>query len=107
MAATGKGTVRITGTCRLRIKESDRIAAPAANLRAAGISVEERGDGLKIEGGIPQPVPLFRSFGDHRVAMSAAVLGIRHGRVRLDDPAVVAKSFPTFWELWEKILVRR
>jgi 3-phosphoshikimate 1-carboxyvinyltransferase len=106
LAAFAQGATTIRNVAHLRIKESDRIAAPAANLRAAGIAVEERGDGLRIEGGIPQPAPLFRAFGDHRIAMSAAVLGMRHGPIRLDDPEVVAKSFPMFWKLWENILVR-
>jgi 3-phosphoshikimate 1-carboxyvinyltransferase len=103
LAAFAQGATIIRNAAHLRIKESDRIAAPAANLRAAGIAVHEREDGLRIEGGTPQPAPLFRSFGDHRIAMSAAVLGVRHGPVRLDSPDVVAKSFPAFWELWEKI----
>ena len=105
LAAFAQGETGIRNVAHLRIKESDRIAASAANLRAAGINVEERGDGLRIEGGTPLPAPLFRSFGDHRIAMSAAVLGLRRGPVRLDAPEVVAKSFPAFWELWEKILV--
>jgi 3-phosphoshikimate 1-carboxyvinyltransferase len=104
LAAFAQGASTIRNVAHLRLKESDRIAAPAANLRVAGIGVEEREDGLTIEGGIAQPAPLFRAFGDHRIAMSAAVLGLRHGPVRLDSPAVVAKSFPGFWELWEKIL---
>jgi 3-phosphoshikimate 1-carboxyvinyltransferase len=106
LAAFAQGATTIRNVAHLRIKESDRIAATAANLRAAGINVEERGDGLLIEGGPPQPAPLFQSFGDHRIAMSAAVLGVRHGLVRLDAPEVVAKSFPAFWDLWEKMLVR-
>ncbi|MDR2695938.1 MAG: 3-phosphoshikimate 1-carboxyvinyltransferase [Deltaproteobacteria bacterium] len=106
LAAFAQGATVIRNVAHLRIKESDRIAAPAANLRAAGIAVEERGDGLRIEGGIPRPAPLFRAFGDHRIAMSAAILGMRHGPIRLDKPEVVAKSFPTFWESWESILVR-
>ena len=105
LAAFAQGATTIRNAAHLRIKESDRIAAPAANLRAAGIAVQEREDGLHIEGGTPQPAPLFHSFGDHRIAMSAAVLGLPHGPVRLDAPEVVAKSFPAFWELWEKVLV--
>jgi 3-phosphoshikimate 1-carboxyvinyltransferase len=104
LAAFAQGATTIRNAAHLRIKESDRIAASAANLRAAGIAVEERGDGLRIEGGIPRPVPVFRAFGDHRIVMSAALLGLRHGPVRLDAPELVAKSFPKFWELWEKIL---
>jgi 3-phosphoshikimate 1-carboxyvinyltransferase len=106
LAAFAQGVTTIRNVAHLRIKESDRIAAPAANLRAAGIAAEERGDALRVEGGLPQPAPLFHAFGDHRIAMSAAVLGIRHGPVRLDAPEVVAKSFPAFWDLWEKVLVR-
>ena len=104
LAAFAQGVTTLRNAAHLRIKESDRIAAPAANLRAAGINAEEREDGLRIEGGIPQPAPLFRAFGDHRIAMSAAVLGIRHGPVRLDAPEVVAKSLPGFWELWKTVL---
>jgi 3-phosphoshikimate 1-carboxyvinyltransferase len=106
LAAFAQGATTIRNAAHLRIKESDRIAAPTVNLRIAGITVEEHRDGLTVEGGTPQPVPLFHTFGDHRIAMSAAVLGIRHGPIRLDNPAVVAKSFPVFWELWEKILRR-
>jgi 3-phosphoshikimate 1-carboxyvinyltransferase len=105
LAAFAHGVTVIRNVAHLRIKESDRIAAPAVNLRAAGIAVEERGDGMTIEGGMPQSPPLFRAFGDHRIAMSAAVLGLRHGPVRLDAPAVVAKSFPAFWDLWEKVVI--
>ncbi len=104
LAAFAQGRTVISRCAHLRIKESDRIAAPAHNLRASGITVEEREDGLVIEGGEPAPAPLYRSFGDHRIAMSAALLGIRHGPVTLDDPKVVAKSFPQFWTLWEHIL---
>jgi 3-phosphoshikimate 1-carboxyvinyltransferase len=103
LAAFAQGVSAIRNVAHLRIKESDRIAAPAVNLRTAGIAVEEREDGLIIEGGIPRPVSMFRAFGDHRIAMSAAVLGLRHGPPRLDDPTVIAKSFPDFWKLWEKI----
>ena len=106
LAAFAQGATTIRNVAHLRIKESDRIAAPAANLRAAGITAREHGDGLTVEGGIPQPTDMFRAFGDHRIAMSAAVLGIRHGPVRLDAPEVVAKSFPAFWELWKIILER-
>jgi 3-phosphoshikimate 1-carboxyvinyltransferase len=106
LAAFAQGATTIRNVAHLRIKESDRIAAPAENLRAAGIAVQEHGDGLTIEGGTPQPAALFRTFGDHRIAMSAAILGMRHGPVRLDAPEVVAKSFPTFWKLWETILGR-
>jgi 3-phosphoshikimate 1-carboxyvinyltransferase len=104
LAAFAEGRTRIQGTAHLRLKESDRIAAPARNLRAAGITVEEYEDGLGIEGGAPRKAALFHAFGDHRIAMSAALLGLRHGNAVLDDPHVVRKSFPTFWELWERIL---
>lgn len=104
LAAYAEGGSRIRGASHLRIKESDRIAAPARNLRAAGITVREHDDGLSIEGGEPQAAPLFHAAGDHRIAMSAALLGLRRGAVILDNPAVVHKSFPDFWKSWEKIL---
>ena len=104
LAAFAEWHTGIKGTAHLRLKESDRIAAPARNLRAVGITVEEYEDGLGIEGGTPCKASLFHAFGDHRIAMSAALLGLRHGKIALDDPHVVRKSFPEFWKLWERVL---
>lgn len=101
--ATGRTVVR--NVAHLRIKESDRIAAPVGELRRAGVNAEERADGLVVQGGAlaTEPGTLFSAHGDHRMAMSLALLGLGGVDVRLDDPSCVSKSFPHFWELWEKV----
>jgi 3-phosphoshikimate 1-carboxyvinyltransferase len=114
LAAFAKGASRLYNAAHLRVKESDRIAAPAAELRKAGIVVEEKADGLVVRGVYPDRPRLagdavFSAHNDHRIAMSLALLGL--GRpdgaldmeARLDDPSVVAKSFPQFWDIWRQI----
>lgn len=112
LAAFAEGTSRLHNVAHLRVKESDRIAAPAAELRKVGVSVEDRPDGLVVRGLYPEkPHPdaetRFSAHNDHRIAMSLALLGLP-GRTNaaawLDDPDVVAKSFPDFWNVWSKVL---
>lgn len=106
VAAFAQGETRITNVAHLRIKESDRIAAPAAELRKAGITVHEQSDGLTVCGGKPAAAggTIFNCHGDHRIAMSVALLGLAGIDVQLDEPDVVQKSFPNFWELWHKVV---
>lgn len=106
VAAFAQGETRITNVAHLRIKESDRIAAPAAELCKAGITVHEQNDGLTICGGKPVAPAgtVFHCHGDHRIAMSVALLGLGGIDVQLDEPDVVQKSFPNFWELWHKVV---
>lgn len=95
-AAAARGTTRFTGIGELRVKESDRIAAMAAGLRALGIRVEEFDDGAVVHGGqfLGGEVD---SFGDHRIAMSLAVAGtVADGPVTVNDVAAVETSFPGF-----------
>jgi len=89
----------IRGAAELRVKESDRIAAMAAGLRALGIAVEEAPDGLTVEGGQLQGGEVD-SRGDHRIAMAFAVAGqVASGEVRIRDVANVGTSFPGFADL--------
>jgi 3-phosphoshikimate 1-carboxyvinyltransferase len=98
-AAGARGTTTIRGAAELRVKESDRIATMAAGLRALGINVEERPDGVIIEGGSVCGGRV-ESAGDHRVAMSFAVAGlIAADAVQIADCANVATSFPGFVEI--------
>lgn len=112
LAAFAQGSTRITNAAHLRHKESDRIAAPAAELTRLGVTVEQLPDGLVIHGDTRKPPVLAPGAGlsahnDHRIAMSLALLDLRRSgaRVRtlLDDPGVVGKSFPHFWQIWEKL----
>ena len=95
--ACAKGTSRLTGAKELRVKETDRIAAVATNLRACGISVQELPDGFLIEGGDVRAATCD-SFGDHRIAMSFAILGLLVP-MTITDSGAMAVSFPTFLHL--------
>ncbi len=97
VASRAEGTTVFREVGELRVKESDRLSLIAANLRALGARAEVVGDDLVVEGGEAPPRGLARTAGDHRLAMAFAVLGTLPGaRVRVDDPACAAVSFPGF-----------
>lgn len=96
VAAFAEGTTHISNIASLRIKECDRIAAVATELRKMGITVEEHPDALTITGGTPRGA-VIDTYDDHRIAMCFAVAGLRTPGVVIKDPGCVAKSFPTFW----------
>ncbi|MEO1968156.1 MAG: 3-phosphoshikimate 1-carboxyvinyltransferase [Sphingomonadaceae bacterium] len=104
-AAMAKGRTVTTGLDELRVKESDRLAAMATALTGAGARIEERADGLVIEGTDGEPLagngnsPALTHL-DHRIAMAMAVAGLasRNG-VTIDDTAPIATSFPNFMTL--------
>ncbi|HZU82759.1 MAG TPA: 3-phosphoshikimate 1-carboxyvinyltransferase [Polyangiaceae bacterium] len=98
LAARARGTTRIRDADELRHKESDRIATMARVLRSFGVGCEERPDGLDIEGreGPLEPADVD-SRGDHRIAMTAAVLAlVARGPSRVRDAACIATSYPKF-----------
>ncbi len=107
MAAFAEGTTTIYNCAHLRLKESDRIVAPATELRKVGVEIEELNDGLRIKGLGKPPVfddnTIFSTHNDHRIAMSLALLGLHGQKPQMDDITVVQKSFPNFWEIWEQI----
>ena len=95
-AAAAEGSTSFSGIGELRVKESDRIAAMAAGLRALGIAVDEFDDGAVVQGG-RFAEGTVESFGDHRIAMSFAVAGtVADGPVKVLDVAAVETSFPGF-----------
>jgi 3-phosphoshikimate 1-carboxyvinyltransferase len=98
LAARAEGTTRIEGAAELRVKESDRIAMMSQTLRAFGVACEEREDGLVIEGTRDRlRSARVGSGGDHRVAMTAAVLAlVGDGPSRIEDVDCIATSFPRF-----------
>jgi 3-phosphoshikimate 1-carboxyvinyltransferase len=99
-ASLARGRSAFRGLEELRVKESDRITAMATGLRAIGASVEERPDGLAIEGRDGDPFPggaTVATHLDHRIAMSFAVAGLASSApVTIDDMSPVATSFPGF-----------
>lgn len=101
-AAMADGETLISGVARLRIKESDRLSAIVENLAAAGVKSFTDGETLRISGGRISGGKL-RSFGDHRMAMSAAVAGVAaDGEIFIDDTDCTAKSYPSFLADYEK-----
>lgn len=96
-AAAAEGETRVSGAEELRVKETDRIRAMATELRRLKVLVEETRDGLRIQGGATFEGGTCRSYGDHRVAMSLAVAGLRaQSPVFIDDVSCVETSFPDF-----------
>lgn len=97
-AACAEGRTEIRDAAELRVKETDRIAATAAFLRALGAEVEELPDGLVIEGGRPLRGAEVESRGDHRIAMAAAVAALAaEGETTIHGAEASAVSFPGFW----------
>ena len=100
-AAFAEGTTRMRGLKELRVKESDRLAATADMLRVNGVSVEIEGDDLIVHGnGRVTGGGLVKTHMDHRIAMSALVMGLASEQpVKVDDTAFIQTSFPGFIEM--------
>lgn len=106
MGALAEGKTVIRDAAELRVKESDRIAVTAAHLRAFGVEVEEHADGMTVHGPaeLHAPEEPLASHGDHRIAMSTAILAtFADGPVQIDDVDCVATSYPDFWNHLEQL----
>ncbi len=97
IAAFAKGTTYIQGLKTLELKETRRLTALYAELSRVGIHCCISEETIKIEGGLPRGAPI-RTYNDHRMAMSFALSGAIIKDVRVEDPFVVRKSFPDFWD---------
>jgi 3-phosphoshikimate 1-carboxyvinyltransferase len=104
-ASFAEGVTRMRGLQELRVKESDRLAATVDMLRANGVAVEIEGDDLIVQGkGRPAGGAEVKTHMDHRIAMSALIMGLAsENPVRIDDSAFIATSFPGFVELMRSI----
>jgi 3-phosphoshikimate 1-carboxyvinyltransferase len=97
--------IEIRDARELRVKESDRIAAVAANLRAMGAEVEEREDGLRIPGRQSLHGAEIDSFGDHRIAMAFAVAALRaEGETMIKGAGAAVISFPEFFATLDSVV---
>ena len=104
VAAAAPGVTRIYNAGRLRLKESDRIRTVCAMLQNLGADAEETADGLLIRGGKPLTGGTVDSANDHRIAMAAAVASVLcQGDVTVTGAEAVNKSYPGFWEDFEKL----
>jgi 3-phosphoshikimate 1-carboxyvinyltransferase len=99
-AAHAEGRFTISGAAELRVKESDRIAALTEGLGRLGAIVEERPDGLAIDGGSPLRGASVRAHDDHRIAMALAIAGLAaSGTTTLDGAECASVSFPEFYDV--------
>ncbi len=101
-AASSEGLV-VRDAKELRVKETDRIATTAGNLRKMGVTVEETEDGMRIPGGHQFRAAAMDSFGDHRIAMAFTVAALRaDGPCTMEGAEAASVSFPEFYELLER-----
>ena len=105
LALFADGPSVIRNVASWRVKETDRLAAMATELRKFGAQVEEGADFLKIA-----PPSALRAnvavdtYDDHRMAMSFSLVALGGVAVRINDPSCVAKTFPEFFDSWKSIL---
>ena len=97
IAPFAAGPTTIRGIAHARLKETDRVAALATELRRLGQGVEEFPDGLTVHPAPITPVDVA-TYDDHRMAMSFAITALRAPGVRLRDPGCIAKTFPGFFD---------
>jgi 3-phosphoshikimate 1-carboxyvinyltransferase len=106
--ALANGTTIIRQAQELRVKETDRIAAIAHNLRAMGAQVIELSDGLEIHGPAPLRGGRVPSFGDHRIAMAFAIAGLfADGETIIQDTECVEISYPGFRNALEQFMTTK
>ncbi len=103
--ALAEGRTIIRDAKELRVKESDRIASVANNLRLMGVEVQELFDGMEIQGGAKLTGARLNSFGDHRVGMAFAVAGLyADGETIIEDTDCINTSYPGFQEQLGKLM---
>ncbi|MDP3975901.1 MAG: 3-phosphoshikimate 1-carboxyvinyltransferase [bacterium] len=104
LGATLDYPIRITGIGSLRVKETDRIAAMAAELVKVGSAVDEGTDWIRIGPLAKELVQIVQidTYDDHRVAMAMAILGTKLGNLEISDPDCVNKTYPGFWSDLER-----
>src|SRR5207244_11505723 len=98
VAVFADSPTRVSGIGFVRGKETDRIAAVVRELQRCGIDAVAQTDGFVVRPGTPRPTTI-ETYGDHRMAMSFALLGLRAPGIRIADPDCVAKTFPGFWDV--------
>jgi 3-phosphoshikimate 1-carboxyvinyltransferase len=102
VAPFADGPTTITGVGFIRGKESDRIDAVVTELQRCGIDASAQDDGLTIRPGTPHGA-VVHTYDDHRIAMAFSILGLRVPGVEIADPGCVAKTFPTFFEVLDRL----
>jgi len=104
LAAFREGVTVIKNISHLRLKESNRLEALVNELNRIGIDAKESADGLIIRGGTPHGAEI-KTYNDHRIAMSFAVAGLVVPGIAIRDEGCVKKSFPGFWDQFERVYI--
>ncbi len=105
LAAFAKGRTKISGIKSLRVKETDRVLALKNELKKMGIKTDVSENEIVIFGGDPN-FATIDTYGDHRMAMAFAVAGSKISGIKINNPEVVRKTFPTFWKKLKSIGVK-
>jgi 3-phosphoshikimate 1-carboxyvinyltransferase len=106
LAAFANGITTIQGVRSLRVKETERVQALKNELAKMGVKTEDTVDTLTIYGGNPRAA-IIDTYNDHRMAMAFAVAGTKLPGMRILNPEVVNKTFPTFWQTLKECLSNR
>lgn len=96
VAVFASSPTRVRGIGFIRQKETDRVGNVVRELRRCGVQADEDPDGFVVHPGWPRPA-VVQTYGDHRMAMSLALLGLRAPGIEITDPDCVGKTFPTYW----------
>lgn len=102
-AAAGLRAV-LKGVSNIALKESDRMVSITTELRRMGATVNTTADEMHILPSVLRPKEMVRTYGDHRIAMAFAPLRLLFPKLTIEHPEVVDKSFPEFWDEFEKVL---
>lgn len=103
LAPFASGPVDIRNVAVLRLHETDRIAALKTELNKLGVRVETRADGLTVYPASHIRPAALDAYDDHRMAMSLSLIGLKIPGITINDPACVAKTFPTYFDVLEKV----
>ena len=104
LALFADGTTTLRNIASWRVKETDRIAAMATELRKVGAEVEEGADYIKVTPPAKlTPNAVIDTYDDHRMAMCFSLVSLGGVPIRINDPGCTAKTFPTYWEVFKKV----
>ncbi len=103
IAPFAKTPTRIRGIASARFKETDRIRATSTELTRLAVQVEEHEDGLTIYPCNAMQPTAVHTYGDHRMAMAFALLGLRVPGIAIENPGCVSKTFPKFFHILESL----
>ena len=103
-AAVAGQRVVLKGVSNIALKESDRMVSITNELRRMGVTVNATQEELHILPSVLNPKEMVRTYGDHRIAMAFAPLKLLFPDLQIESPEVVGKSFPEFWEEFDKVL---